>query len=193
MSSARWGTEQKADEGTFSALTSAWDSGVLAGRKSSTCSWPTTSCCCWIIKPGAMRPDTRTTAFPSQINEGTHELAHRQTKCDTFDLYGGIYLLQAPRCARGNWMWRADPENSRFGWFDLSNWGDNRVSDSQASLTVRGHQRQGAGCGVLKGECHLLALTKRNIDVPDDRPSLSLRDKPLVLFVSLKILDLRKS
>lgn len=26
MSSARWGTELKADEGTFSALTSAWDS-----------------------------------------------------------------------------------------------------------------------------------------------------------------------
>lgn len=45
------------------------------------------------MTPGSLSAcDARTTASHPLIDEGTHELAHRQTKCDIFDLYGGIYL-----------------------------------------------------------------------------------------------------
>lgn len=119
--------------------------------------------------------DTKTIASPltsaeiTEINKSAHVSSRRQTATAMFHLHGiggGIYLRLPLRCGvRGaGGMWYTVPRKSGFGWFDLTNWGDNRVSDSQASIIVIEHLSQGGNiCCVLKGAGCLLALTKQTL------------------------------
>lgn len=76
-------------------------------------------------------------------------MAHGQTKRDMLDSYGvggGLFRADTAVCKGQYRNQSTKPERSGFDWFDLFNHGDNRVSDSRASLTVRRHQSWEGWC-----------------------------------------------